>query len=215
VQEPGRWGVEGSTRPDPERADKRARILAAARAVLADRDYDTASMAEVAERAGVAKGTVYLYFPSKAALITELSANVRAQLLRAVGAEVGAGGPLVDRLPAMIRAGVAVAAEYGDVVRLLDIEMLLFRTPHEHPVPAGAGPLVDMLARARTAGEIDPDIDPEVAANLVSGVLLRLARTTLLELVDDSERRTEYVEQTIRFLLRALGTVPMSCTPQP
>jgi AcrR family transcriptional regulator len=45
--------------------DKRERILAAATAVFADRDFHQVLVSEVASRAGVGKGTVYLYFPTK------------------------------------------------------------------------------------------------------------------------------------------------------
>ncbi|HJQ82653.1 MAG TPA: helix-turn-helix domain-containing protein [Candidatus Binatia bacterium] len=45
--------------------DKRQRILAAATAVFAERDFHQVLVSEVASRAGVGKGTVYLYFPTK------------------------------------------------------------------------------------------------------------------------------------------------------
>ena len=47
------------------RDDKRERILAAATAVFAERDFHRVQVSEVASRAGVGKGTVYLYFPTK------------------------------------------------------------------------------------------------------------------------------------------------------
>jgi len=45
--------------------DKRQRILAAATAVFEKRDFHQVLVSEVASRAGVGKGTVYLYFPTK------------------------------------------------------------------------------------------------------------------------------------------------------
>jgi AcrR family transcriptional regulator len=45
--------------------DKRRRILAAATAVFEKRDFHQVLVSEVASRAGVGKGTVYLYFPTK------------------------------------------------------------------------------------------------------------------------------------------------------
>jgi AcrR family transcriptional regulator len=45
--------------------DRRQRILAAARGLLEDRDYDRIQMRDVADRAEVALGTLYRYFPSK------------------------------------------------------------------------------------------------------------------------------------------------------
>ena len=47
------------------RDDKRQRILAAATAVFAERDFHQVHVSEVAARAGVGKGTLYLYFPTK------------------------------------------------------------------------------------------------------------------------------------------------------
>jgi len=44
---------------------KRERILAAATAVFAEHDFHRVQVSHVATRAGVGKGTVYLYFPSK------------------------------------------------------------------------------------------------------------------------------------------------------
>jgi AcrR family transcriptional regulator len=71
--------------------DKRERLLAAAAAVFADRDFHQVQVSEVAERAGVGKGTVYLYFPTKddlhrAALEASLD-GIRADVLAAVAAD--------------------------------------------------------------------------------------------------------------------------------
>ena len=46
-------------------ADKRELILAGAEKVFARSGYSTARVEDIAEEAGVAKGTIYLYFPSK------------------------------------------------------------------------------------------------------------------------------------------------------
>src|SRR6266853_3156193 len=48
-----------------QRNDKRARILDAAVKVFAERGYFSSTVAEIARAAGVADGTIYLYFKSK------------------------------------------------------------------------------------------------------------------------------------------------------
>lgn len=73
------------------RDDKRHRILTAATAVFAERDFHRVQVSHVAERAGVGKGTVYLYFPTKdhlhkAALEGSLE-GIRLEVEAAVGAE--------------------------------------------------------------------------------------------------------------------------------
>lgn len=51
---------------------RRAAIVQAARLCFQEADYDALTMAEIAGRAGVAKGTLFLYFPSKEALFLEV-----------------------------------------------------------------------------------------------------------------------------------------------
>ena len=74
---------------------RREQLLDAAATVFLDRGLAEATMADVAEAAGVAKGTVYLYFDSKSALLTALRARYTSQWLEQSGrldAPPAAGG---------------------------------------------------------------------------------------------------------------------------
>lgn len=61
--------------PTDEKLDKREIILNAAQQVFAERGYYNAKVEAIAERATIAKGTVYLYFNSKQELLTALIEN--------------------------------------------------------------------------------------------------------------------------------------------
>lgn len=52
--------------------ERREDILEAARQVFGEKGYRNAGIEEIAKRAGVAHGTVYLYYPSKLALAMEI-----------------------------------------------------------------------------------------------------------------------------------------------
>src|SRR3954451_9727501 len=73
---------------DTRSNEKRGRILEAAVKVFAERGFHTATVAEIARAAGVADGTIYLYFKSKDDLLlrlfdekmTELVAEVKEAL---------------------------------------------------------------------------------------------------------------------------------------
>lgn len=70
--------VKQRARRDEDKAERRLAILDAATHMLAEHGYHEITMAEVARRTGLAKGTLYLYFKSKeelflAALESELS----------------------------------------------------------------------------------------------------------------------------------------------
>ena len=63
-----------------QRNDKRARILDAAVKVFAERGYFSSTVAEIARAAGVADGTIYLYFKSKDDLLLRLFDEKMTQL---------------------------------------------------------------------------------------------------------------------------------------
>ena len=79
------------------RDDKRQRILAAATAVFAERDFHRVQVSDVATRAGVGKGTVYLYFPTKDDLHRVALQASLEQLAVDVETAAGAGGPVEPR----------------------------------------------------------------------------------------------------------------------
>jgi AcrR family transcriptional regulator len=87
--------------------DKRRRILAAATAVFAERDFHQVLVSEVAARAGVGKGTVYLYFPTKdhlhrGALEASLE-RVAAEVEQAADADAPPSEVLRDVVVAILR----------------------------------------------------------------------------------------------------------------
>src|SRR6185369_15990208 len=84
------------------RDDKRDRLLAAAAAVFAERDFHQVQVSDVAERAGVGKGTVYLYFPTKDDLHRVALQASLEQLAVDVETAAGAGGQVAATLEAIV-----------------------------------------------------------------------------------------------------------------
>ena len=90
-------------------------ILAAARKLLEQRGPEAMTMGEIAAAAGVAKGTLYLYFQSKDDLIQALIAQVGENILHDVEASLVAPGTPPEKLIRM----VSVLLEYLNRDRLL------------------------------------------------------------------------------------------------
>src|SRR5882762_11117149 len=90
-------------RGDRNGGDKRERILAAAERIFARHGFFAARVSEIAKEAGVADGTIYLYFKSKDDLLISLFEHrmkqVNAVLLQAIDAR-----PPADQLRAFIQA---------------------------------------------------------------------------------------------------------------
>jgi len=97
-----------SRREAPPGEDRRAQLLRHAADLLAERGYAGARVSDIAARAGVAKGLLYWYFPSKEALVAELVKEVQLQLRRAQGQAIeGLDDPLEQ-----IYVGSRVAVHY-------------------------------------------------------------------------------------------------------
>jgi AcrR family transcriptional regulator len=90
-------------------------ILAAARRLLDQRGPEAMTMEEIAAAAGVAKGTLYLYFQSKDELIQAMITQVGENILRDVESSLQTQGTPAEKLIRM----VAVLLEYLNRERLL------------------------------------------------------------------------------------------------
>jgi AcrR family transcriptional regulator len=116
-----------SAETDPTKARTRARILRAATALFQRQGYRRTSIDEVARDAGVAKGTVYLYFRNKAELlIRAVAEEKRAYVTKLLPILAGDLAP-ADRLRALLELGLVMSVETPLISKLLsgDREVLL------------------------------------------------------------------------------------------
>jgi AcrR family transcriptional regulator len=181
----------------------RQRLLAAARELIEEDGYGSASVAAVAERAGVASGTVYRHFESKAELFLEVFRTVCAGEERAMLAAADDAGPAaVDRLEAVLatfarralqnrRLAWALLAEPVDP--LVDAERLAYRERYAHVVARELQAAID-------AREIPAQDVAFTAAVLVGACGEALVGP--LSSVDNSDRVVAAIQTFVR---RAIG----------
>ena len=75
-----------------EREIRENLIIDAARSVFGNRTYDQVSMNEIAKAAGIAKSSIYTYFPNQEALFVETAFRDTQQFIAALGKKVENGG---------------------------------------------------------------------------------------------------------------------------
>ncbi|MDX2852833.1 MULTISPECIES: TetR/AcrR family transcriptional regulator [Streptomycetaceae] len=158
----------------------RQRLFQAAVTLIAEQGFSATTVDEIAERAGVAKGTVYYNFASKNELFEELlrhGVGLLTASLRDAGADVTArGGSHVDAIDAMIRAGLAFIAEYPSFTQLYVAE--LWRTNRAWQdtlmvLRKEAVAVVEQTLRdAVEAGELSEEIDVPLTAAALFGMVL-------------------------------------------
>src|SRR5205085_7214819 len=86
----------------PRVMDKRERILSAAERIFARHGFFSAKVSDVAKEAGIADGTIYLYFKSKDDLLISLFERRMRQLNSALRAAI-AGKPAREQLRGFVR----------------------------------------------------------------------------------------------------------------
>jgi len=102
--------------------NKRERILAAGLRLFANQTYQAVTMDRVAEAAGVAKGTLYLYFPSKEALYLGILSDGLEAVSKRYQATTDTRQDVADRLRHAIDITIQFYDERRDLLRLIATE---------------------------------------------------------------------------------------------
>jgi AcrR family transcriptional regulator len=89
---------------ETRKAETRARVVEAARTLFASRGYAEATIRDIARQAGVAPGSVFTTFASKAELLQEIVFSRYAELFAQIGQAVDIKAPTFERLAAFSRA---------------------------------------------------------------------------------------------------------------
>lgn len=178
----------GRNRTNEERQDKHQAILNAALDVFTERGFAETRLDDVAARAGVAKGTIYLYVSSKTALFEELIRSIIRSPLEGIEAEV-----LTLDLPieATLRLILTRIREEVLETRRRDIAQLIIseagRFPelaalyHRQVLSQGLHLLRAVIERAAERGEIDADGIARFPQLVIAPVLLALLWTNLFQ----------------------------------
>lgn len=160
-------------------------ILDAALAVVSEKGYDAANMNDIAARAGVGKAAIYRRWASKAALVTDALIYWRPDLLTKDTPDTGS---LAGDLDALIEQ---IGRNDKDPVPNDLVLRVALEAVHEPDLAAavddlvlvkGKGLVAKILAQAAARGEIDPDRDWSLVADVVLAMgLLQVVRGQTLD----------------------------------
>ncbi|MCZ7649917.1 MAG: TetR/AcrR family transcriptional regulator [Thermoanaerobaculia bacterium] len=106
---------------DPDLPATVDRLRAAAVELFAERGYAGASMGELADRVGIAKASLYNYYPSKEALLVDLLERAHAEWNAATTALLDAPGTAAERIRRYFAAVFDVVERAPQVVAVLRI----------------------------------------------------------------------------------------------
>lgn len=168
------------SRREAKKEDKRARIVEAAWSLFTDRGIDATTTADIARRAGIAKGTLFLYATGKDDLIFLLMHDRLADVSDSAFASVPRKAQLIEQLLHVFGALYGLYDRSGEIgrrfVKVLPgaqgenaakVNALTFAFLHR---------VAALIIEAQARGEVRSDAEPMIAAQAVfalyfSGVL--------------------------------------------
>ncbi|MEW6271382.1 MAG: helix-turn-helix domain-containing protein [Thermodesulfobacteriota bacterium] len=191
------------------RQDKLARILAAGRELFSRDGFDATTTRDIARRAGIGTGTLFLYFPEKRDLLLLLFKQDIEPVHRAA---VAALEPDLSLLDALLRVFRRLFDYYARDLRLSRVflaELALLDPARRVDLDAFTleflRALADLVARAQSRGEARRDVGTLRAAH----ALFSLYYATLLDWVGGRLPSADAAEAQLRaslaLLLRGLA----------
>lgn len=161
------------------KAERPDEIVVAALEVFAEKGFAAARLDDIAARAGVSKGAVYLYFATKedvfrAVVEQGVAPNVGA--LHAAVAQDGQSFPALLRAFVGVMSGMIETTPLGGILKMVIGEARNFpelaRVWHDRLIVPALGALTAAIAAGQARGELQPGDPRQYAASLISPILV-------------------------------------------
>lgn len=162
--------------PITARGEKRPLILRAATEVFAEQGFNSVTVAAIADRAGIGKGTVYEYFSSKDELLFAVFEWMNKGIFDRIHGLIEVGGTTLERLRRLLDLGAQITREQMEMQAVvLDFWSASRGTKVEErynqacltTFRAYRRLVADVIREGQTAGEIRSNVDPEAVAAMV------------------------------------------------
>lgn len=165
-------------------SDKSQQIIDAAIRVFARNGYYNSRVSDIAKEAGIAAGTIYLYFKTKdeilVTLFREQMAGFVARLRKAISVEPDA----LRKLRRLIALHFQVLESNPDLAEVVQVELRqgnkFFRGASAHEVAAYFALIASVLEEGVEAGLFRKDLPIKVATKLLFGALDQMTTSWVL-----------------------------------
>ncbi len=185
--------------------DHREVILQTAAKLFARKPFHEVLMEDVAENAGIAKGTIYRFFPNKDDLFVALSMRYLEMLSTELGEVAAGGGAPLQRLRAMLVRLVEIIDERRDFFQVMqrqECNLWAHQKGSEFIVRRTAirTHFVGVLDEARAARVLRCPFETTIAADMLLGMVRNMLRFTLPQPAPE-----KIAEMTLHVFIKGLG----------
>lgn len=201
-----RRAVTGSA-AGPKSQRTREELLEAARRCFAHHGYAATTVAHIVDEAGVARGSFYTYFESKAGLFRHLVNTIETDIAAQVATLTDADrGDIIGNLQRSNRNYFRVVARNADLYRLVDemaahdpeVRKRRMKSRQRH-----VGRVTETIRRWQRNGRADRNIDAELTAAALVAMLSGIAQWMHAD--GDSHREDEAARRATEIWVSACG----------
>jgi TetR/AcrR family fatty acid metabolism transcriptional regulator len=167
--------------PDP---DKPQQIVDAAVRVFARSGYYNSRVSDIAREAGIASGTIYLYFKTKDEILVTLFREKMAAWVAHARREIGREPDAIAKIRRLVRLHFSVLEDNPALAEVVQVELRqghkFFRGASAHEVSAYFDLITSVLEEGMAAGLIRPDVPAKIATKMLFGAMDQLATSWVL-----------------------------------
>ncbi len=175
------------TPKDIKKAEKRDRILRSAIKIFAKKGFYNARIAEIAREAGVADGTIYLYFRSKDEILITIFEETVGELIRDFRKKLQAIQNPIDQICEFARLHLEIVRTNPDLASVLQLELRqsnkFIKEYRGSSLNDYLNLIGDIIRYGQEASIFREDIHPGIAKRMLFGALDEIS--TLFVLLKD------------------------------
>jgi len=166
---------------DPEKPQQ---IIEAAVRVFARKGYFNARVSDIAREAGIAAGTIYLYFDTKEEILITLFRDKMAGFVETVRQAIAEEHDAVAKLRRLVRLHFQILEENPELAEVVQVELRqgqkLFRGPANQEIAAYFALIASVLEEGAVAGRFSADLPVKVATKMLFGAMDQMATSWVL-----------------------------------
>jgi TetR/AcrR family fatty acid metabolism transcriptional regulator len=171
-------------RPSMRDPGKPQQIIDAAIRVFARKGYHHSRVSDIAREAGIASGTIYLYFKTKDEILVTLFREKMAEWVAQVRREIAGEPDAVHKIRRLIALHFSVLEQNPQLAEVVQVELReghkFFRGASAHEISAYFDLIGSVLHEGIAAGQFRADLPVKVATKVLFGAMDQVATSWVL-----------------------------------
>jgi len=179
------------------------RICVAAEELIAEKGYYNTQISDIAQKAGIATGTFYIYFPDKLSLFRYLLQELSSQLRLRIKKRIAGFNNLVDSEADSIKAFFEFLGEHMGLFQLVWQSQFVDPETFKQYYEGFSKGYVRHIKKDQEENLISKDFDPEHLSYYLMGIYNFIALKVVV--FDEKKIEEEMIESIIKFVKTGLS----------